>query len=259
MEIITITNQKGGAGKTSTAEALLAGLTKKGYKALALDLDPQCNLSYSLKADTSKPSILGLFTQEVKAKEAIQKTASGDLIQGSATLAIIDTIFEKMEVYAGRNKILKAMLKPITSEYDFIIIDTPPALNILTINALVASTQVIIPAEACIYSLQGIEALGKTITTIQKGNEITEAVNPNLRIAGILLTKYNDRAILNRDIAELTENHAKALNTKLFKATIREAIAVKEAHITRKNIFDYAPKSKVAGDYNNFINELMGE
>ena len=146
---------------------------------------------------------------------------------------------------------LKSALEAIAKSYDFIIIDTPPALGILTINALTAADGVIIPAQASIYSLQGIGQLAATIKAVQ------QHTNPALQIYGILITRYNGRAILSRDISELLTDTAEQLKTKVFETRIREAIAIKEAQAHRQNIFDYAAKTNPAKDYNAFIDELL--
>ena len=131
--------------------------------------------------------------------------------------------------------------------------DTPPALGILTINALTACDSVIIPAQADIYSLQGVEQLAETIKPVKK------YTNPTLTIEGILLTRYSPRSVLSREVAELAEQLAAKLGTRLFKTTIREAIAVKEAQISQRSLFSYAPKAKVTEDYSRFIAEILGE
>ena len=162
MKIITVMNNKGGASKTTTALSLLAGLTDRGYKALALDLDPQANLSYTLKANSSK-TMLGVITGETDAKDAIQPVDKGFLIQSSQALAVIDNILDQLEIITGRTLLLKKALKPLANDFDFIIIDTPPALNTLTVSSLIASDYVVIPAQADIYSLQGLSKISETV------------------------------------------------------------------------------------------------
>lgn len=151
----------------------------------------------------------------------------------------------------GKEYRLKEALESIKGRYDYIIVDTPPALGILTVNALTACDSVIIPAQADIYSLQGIEQLAETMKPVKK------YCNPALRIEGILLTRYSPRSVLSREVAELAEQLAAKLNTKLFKATIREAIAVKEAQISQQSLYSYAPKAKVTEDYTALIDELI--
>lgn len=245
--VYAIINQKGGVGKTTTAAALWAGLTSKGYKVLAVDLDAQANLSFNAGASTDDLTSLELLTGEATAAEAIQHTQSGDIIPASRALAGADSTITK----TGKEYRLKEALEPIKGEYDFIILDTPPALGILTVNALTACTSVIIPAQADIFSLQGIEQLAGTIEPVKR------YCNSDLDIAGILLTRYSARSILSKEVAELAQQLASKLGTRLFNTTIREAISVKEAQISQQSIFDYAGKSNVAADYNAFIEELL--
>lgn len=246
MHTVAIINQKGGVGKSTTAQALAAGLSLKGYKPLLVDLDPQCNTSFTAAA-ASSPTITGLLLGEVSAAAAIQHTALGDIIAASKALSGADT----MITGTGREYRLREALEPLQAVYDFIVIDTPPALGILTVNALVAADTVVIPAQADIYSLQGIAALSETLQPVKK------YCNAGLQIAGILLTRFSPRAVLSRDIAEQAEQAAGQLQTKVFKATIREAIAVKEAQINQQSIFAYSPKSRVADDYKRFTEEFL--
>ena len=244
---IAVINQKGGVGKSTTAENLAAGLSIKGYKTLAIDLDAQANLTYTAGAKTTGATALGVLTGEVKAEDAIQHTACGDVIAANKALAGADAFIAD----TGKEYRLKEALESIKGRYDYIIVDTPPALGILTVNALTACDSVIIPAQADIYSLQGIEQLAETMKPVKKH------CNPALRIEGILLTRYSPRSVLSREVAELAEQLAAKLNTKLFKATIREAIAVKEAQISQQSLYSYAPKAKVTEDYTALIDELI--
>lgn len=248
MKTVSVINQKGGVGKSTTAEMLVSDLSLKGFKVLAVDLDAQGNLSYSLASDSNSPTILEVLTEEITAKEAI-KHAREDIISSNKALAGADAFIAD----TGKEYRLKEALEKIEKDYDFCIIDTPPALGILTINALTASDSVIIPAQADIYSLQGIENLEETIKAVKK------YCNPNLEIEGILLTRYNPRTILSREVSEMAEKLAKKLETKLFKAKIRDAVAVKEAQISQESLFKYAPKSNVTQDYESFINEFLGK
>lgn len=249
MKAFTVTNQKGGAGKTSTALALAAGLALRGYKVLSVDLDAQGNMTYTAGAKSAGATVLGVITGEIKARDAIQHTETGDIIPANKALFGADAFITD----TGKEYRLKEALEPIQDEYDYIVVDTPPTLGILTINALTACQSVIIPAQADIYSLQGIEQLAETIKPVKK------YTNPALTIEGILLTRYSSRSVLSRDVAEIAEQLAAKLGTKLFKTTIREAIAVKEAQINQQSLFSYAPKAKVTEDYSRFIAEVIRE
>lgn len=246
MKIITITNQKGGVGKTTTASSLFAGLAKMGKKVLAIDLDPQCNLSYCYKTDASQPSIKNVFKGEISLKEAIQKTEAGDFIQADKSL---NNVMSELSAIDQVYKLSK-VLKEIKDEYEYVIIDTPPALTPLTINALVASNSVIIPVQADSFSMQGAEALAETVKGIRD-------VNEGLEMSGILIVRYKGRAGLAQHMNTKFEDFAKMFNTKVFETKIRDAIAVQESQLARTNIFDYDPKSNVAIDYANFIKEYI--
>ena len=246
--ILTIANQKGGVGKTTTAATLADGLKQKGFKVLLIDLDGQGNLSYTARADMNGITSHELLHGKATAKQATQHTEAGDIIAASPNLAGSDRDLTG----AGADKRLKEALEPIRSEYDFIIIDAPPSLSILTVNAITAADSLIITAQADIYSMQGIGQLYATIRAIQ------QTTNKSLTIAGILLTRYNARSILTRDLTEMAEQTAAQLNTKIFKAKIREGIAVKEAQASGQSVLTYSPKSNAAKDYSDFIKELLG-
>lgn len=247
MKTIAIANRKGGVGKSTTAAALMAGLTSKGYKVLAIDLDAQRNLTSTMRAKADSKTALGVLTGDITAKEAIRQTESGDIIPASKALSGADATITD----TGKEYRLKEALEPIEGVYDYCIIDCPPALGILTVNALTAANYVIIPAQADIYSLEGIEDLQETIQPVRK------YCNPQLEIEGILLTRYSPRSILSRDVTTLAEQLAGKLGTFLYKATIREAVAVKEAQISQQSLFTYSPKAKVTEDYRAFIDELL--
>lgn len=246
-EIITVINQKGGVGKTTTTLNIGAGLRAKGYKVLFIDLDAQGNMSFTFNANNSPLTSLEVLTKTATAKEVIQQTPLGDIIPASPSLAGADNIITEI----GKEYRLREALEPIKADYDYIIIDTPPALSILTINALTVSNSVIIPVQADTYSLQGLGGMADTINTVK------QYCNPALTIKGIVITRYNSRAILTRDITEYLEQTAKQFNTKVFNTKVRECIAIKEAQTVQQDLFTYAPKSNGAIDYNNLLLEIM--
>lgn len=247
--IITIANQKGGVSKSTTAHALGSGLILNGYKVLFIDLDPQGNLSYTMNMDASKPTVYELMTQRAKAVDVIQKTSHGDLIPAISHLSVADIELNQI----GKEYRLKEALQSVKENYDYIIIDTPPALGILTVNALTASNGLIIPAQADVYSLQGIGQLYSTVSIVKT------YCNPLLAIKGILLTRYNPKIILNRDLRETIQETAAEFETKVYKTVIREGIAIKEAQAKQRSIYDYAPKSNASLDYTSFVNEFLAE
>lgn len=246
MEIITVTNQKGGVGKTTTAQHLAIGLKKRGYKVLLVDFDQQGNLTYSLNCN-SESTIYHVIKKEISAEEAIFSSPECDIIPGNILLSKAEKEFTE----TGREYLLKDALESIKDKYDYIVIDTPPTLGILTVNALTCSDSVIIPAQADIFSLQGFGQLNNLI------NQVKKYTNPNIQIKGVLLTKYNDRTILNRQLKQKAEQISEKIDAKVFNSTIREATSIREAQTNKTNIFDYEAKSKVAKDYNSFIDEFL--
>lgn len=244
---IAVINQKGGVGKSTTALAIGAGLSLKGYSVLFIDLDAQGNLSYTLGADTKGYNAMGVLERPETAKEEIQHTPQGDIIASSPKLAGADKLLEE----TGKEYRLKEALDSLQGAYDYIIVDTPPALGILTINALTACTGAIIPAQADIYSLQGIGQLNSTIETVKK------YCNPSLSIMGIVITRFNGRSIIRREVAEMLEHTADQLHTKLFSSKIRECTALVEAQATKQNIYSYAPRSNATADYKALVDEII--
>lgn len=244
---IAVINQKGGVGKSTTALAIGTGLSLKGYSVLFIDLDAQGNLSYTLGADTKGYNAMGVLERPETAKEEIQHTPQGDIIASSPKLAGADKLLEE----TGKEYRLKEALESLQGAYDYIIVDTPPALGILTINALTACTWAIIPAQADIYSLQGIGQLNSTIETVKK------YCNPSLSIMGIVITRFNGRSIIRREVAEMLERTADQLHTKLFSSKIRECTALVEAQATKQNIYSYAPRSNATADYKALVDEII--
>lgn len=249
IEIFAVINQKGGVGKTTTAHNIGAAFIKKGFKVLFIDLDAQCNLTATFNIPFSEQALtsLDILLEPQKSGHSVINTDGGDIIPASPLLSGADTTITGV----GKEYKLREALDIKMNGYDYIIIDTPPALGILTINALTACTSVLIPAGADIYSLQGISGLNSTVETVRK------YCNPHLKIRGIILTRYNGRAILSRDIAEVLESTAEKLNTKLFKTPIRESISVKEAQANKMSVLDYAPKSNPAFDYISLADEIL--
>lgn len=246
MITIAIINQKGGVGKSTTAAAIGAGLTLKGHSVLFVDLDSQANLSYSMGADAQGYNAMGALINPETIEEHIQHTAQGDILSSSPALAGADAVITQ----TGKEYRLKEALSHVAGKYDFCIIDTPPALGILTVNALTAATGCIAPAQADIFSLQGILQLNETIKTV------TRYCNDGLIFMGVLLTRYNNRAIISRDAAKLIKQTAEQLGTRLYATRIRECTALKEAQAMKQNIYTYAPKSNAAADYTALMEEL---
>jgi ATPases involved in chromosome partitioning len=249
-KVISVSNQKGGVGKTTTTCNLAAGLVQKGFRVLIVDLDPQGNLGFSVGADSETcATIYDVLKGDVKTQFAIQKTDTADIIISSILLSGIELEFTN----TGREYLLKEALKPIQELYDYIILDTPPNLGILTINAFTASNTIIVPMLSDIFSLQGIAQLYETMERVKK------YCNPGLSIAGILLTKYNPRTLLSREIRGTAELIAQDLNIRLFDSFIRNSVVVSEAQSLQQNILDYAPKNNISKDYLQFVDELLAK
>ena len=246
MEIITTVNRRGGVGKTATAHAIGAGLAHLGKRVLFIDLDSQQNLTFDLSADLNQPGSMELLTG-TPAEDVIQHGSKWDIIPASPELAAADLTLNQ----TGKEYRLKEALEPLNSKYDYIIIDTPPALNTITVNALTAANSAIIPAQAEIHSLQGIALLYETIDQVKK------YCNKDLLIKGIVLTRYKGRAILSKDMRDSLEAGAKKLGTKVFKSPVRECIAISEAQASQLDIFTYAPGSNAAKDYAAVLAEIL--
>ena len=249
MQTVAVINQKGGVGKSTTALAVGAGLILRGFKTLFIDLDAQGNLTYTLEATIQDKNVLEVLQAPKTIKERIQCTKHGDIVASSPSLAGADTLITQ----TGKEYRLREALEVIAGEYDYCIIDTPPALGILTINALTACTGLIIPSQADTYSLQGISQLSSTIEAVRR------YCNSALSIMGVVLTRFNGRSIIRREVAEMLERTAEQLHTKLYKARIRECTAIVEAQAMRQSIYEYALKSNAAADYEALVNEILEE
>ncbi len=249
--IIALTNQKGGVGKTTTTTALVAGLVRSNKRVLSIDLDPQGNLGFHLGFNIEDgQGIYEVLKGSVDIKDAIKTTENyGDVLTSNISLSEAETTLKGEE----RQKLLQKALEPVKSNYDYIIIDTPPALNILTVNSYVSADYLIIPMASEILSLVGVSQIKDTIEAVRAN------LNPNLKILGILLTRYNARTNLSKEIEEMASSVASQIGTEIFKSKIRTGIAVAESPAHGQSVIDYSPHSKVAIDYRDFITEVMNK
>ena len=245
--IITISNQKGGVAKTTTSAALAAGLKLKGYNVLAIDLDPQGNLSDNVGADNrEKPTVYELLKNQVSIQEVNQHTNQIDIIPSNIMLAGLE---KEIISDLGKEQRLKEMLANVN--YDYIIIDTPPALGLLTINAFTACDEVIIPTTAGIFSASGITQLYDTIRNVKK------YCNDNIKIKGILITKFNPRSNNNQDMKNLIKKLGEYINAPIYKTFIRNSVVIEESQTRKTDIFTYKKDSTVSSDYLAFIEEFL--
>lgn len=240
-EIYTVAIQKGGTGKTTTAATLTHAAADRGQRVLAIDLDPQGQLSYTLGADTSQPGSYELL-EGAAAVDLLQKTETGaHVIPASWNLATITS-------GKGSARRLQNAIKPILKYYDVIIIDTPPTAGELQYNALQAATGLLIPLQADIFSLQSLYQI------IDTANQI-KASNKGLELLGVIMTQFNPRTTLSRQMLEKITEVAEGAGVKNLW-TVRKAVAVQEAEALQRSLFDYAPKSKPAQDYKHIYDYL---
>lgn len=250
IHVITVTNQKGGVGKTTTAAALVCGLRQRGARVLGIDLDPQGNLGFTLGTDIdSKNTVFDVLKGTCPIESAIVSTEYGDILPSDIMLSAAEVEFTAPR----REFMLDQHLSSIRSKYDFVIIDTPPALNILTVNAYVASDRLIVPMEAEVLSLVGVTQLQETIETVRA------SFNPDLKVLGILLNKYNSRLTLSREILDLAEEVAHALDSQVFETKIHRGVGVAMAPAHGQSVLTYQPKSKPALDFQAIIDQVGGE
>ena len=243
-KVISISNHKGGVGKTTSAINIGAGLNKLKKKVLLIDLDPQANLSQSLGIIEPERTIYGAIRGEYKL-QPIEILKGLDLIPSTLDLSGAEV---EMSGEAGREYILKELIDPIKSSYDYVIIDSPPSLGLLTINSFTASDEILIPLQAQYLALQGLTKL------IEVVDKIKRRLNKGLSIGGVFITQYDSRKVLNRDVVATIEAHFK---DEVFKTKIRDNIALAEAPAQGLDIFRYNPKSYGAEDYLKLSKEIV--
>ncbi len=247
-KVIAVTNQKGGVGKTTTCSALCGGLCELGYKVLAIDLDPQGNLSFSLGVEPEDNfTIYDVLKGNCELSDAILSGGVCDVVPSNILLSGLE--LEMTGV--GREYVLREQLGEVAKEYDYIILDTPPALSVLTINAYTAADELVIPMLCEILSLQGIAQLKQTIFAVRR------YYNKALVVRGILLNKYNPRLTLTREVEELAGMIAGQLETTIFNSRISASVCIAEAPAHGESVMTYSSKSKAAKEYRAFVAELI--
>lgn len=251
MKIISIFNNKGGTGKTTTSLNLSSYLSDQlDYRVLLVDLDAQANLSSVVGAKPSDKNALSLFTHDYSARELIQslENFSFDIIPSTNYLANVDLFFANN---FGKEYLVSDALKELEDSYDFIIIDNAPSLGLTVLNSLLASSDVVIPTQADYYAIDSLKACQSILDTIGLHAK-------PINVIGVLLTRYNSRTRVSQDIHKELENIIPdLLNTSLFNTEIPESTVIKEAQIAGVSPYKYAPKNKSITSYKEVAQELL--
>ena len=243
MKIISVINSKGGVGKTTSSANIGACLSMQNYKVLLVDLDHQSNLTQSFNIESEK-TIYGLLKEEYDL-DTIIISPNLHIIPSEKKLAELEV---ELAAKMAREFFLRKKLQDFKGEYDFIIIDCSPSVGLLTVNALSACNHVLIPLQAQYLAMEGVKSLTETLA------EVKNNLNEELEVLGVIITMYNRRRVLNREVATEIEKHY-----PIFETFIRENIALAEAPAAGKDIFTYSPTSHGAKDYENLTFELLKE
>lgn len=254
--VLAVVNQKGGTGKTTTCENLGVGLVQQGKKVLLVDTDPQGSLTISLgfpkpdDLDVTLTELMGKAIQEIPiaSREGVIHHVEGvDLIPANIALSGMEVSLVNA---MSRETVLKKLLEPLKRQYDFILLDCMPSLGMLTINALAAADNVLIPVQAQYLSAKGLEQLLQTV------NKVRRQINPKLRIEGILLTMVDGRTNYSKEISRLIRQ-AYGSKIKVFDTSIPHSVRAAEISAEGKSIFQYDPKGKVAEAYRVLTKEVL--
>jgi len=247
--IITIANQKGGVGKTTTAVNLAAALALAGHRTLLVDMDPQANSTVSF-LDTREIELTVfhfLENADIDFSDVVHTCGIANLEILPASIALAKLESQMIGEIDGHFR-LKDRIEGVSSQYDYVIIDTPPTLGLITINSLVAATHLIIPIQASYFALEGTDDLLDTFEKVRARS------NPNLAILGVLITLYDRRIVIARDSAA----HIRGMfKDRMFKTVISRNVRLEESPALKESIFTHAPKSRGAGEYKSLAMEIM--
>ncbi len=245
-KVVAFTNQKGGVAKTTTTLNLGVALQEMGHRVLAVDLDPQGNLTMSLglNPDSVRPSMYDVLVNGVSIEKALFHQEL-DIAVASIDLAAVEIALSSL---IGRERALSKALMQVQDKYDYILIDTPPSLGLLTINALTASDALIVPVQCEYLSLRGLAQLERTLELVR------ENLNPDVHIAGIVPTMYDARTVHGREAVEVLRN---SFGDLVFQTTINKTIRFAEAPVKGESVLKYAPDSQAAKAYRQLAREVL--
>ena len=245
-KVVAFTNQKGGVAKTTTTLNLGVALQEMGHRVLAVDLDPQGNLTMSLglNPDSVKPSMYDVLVNGVNIEKALFHQEI-DIAVASIDLAAVEIALSSL---IGRERALSKALMQVQDKYDYILIDTPPSLGLLTVNALTASDAVVVPVQCEYLSLRGLAQLERTLELVR------ENLNPDVHIAGIVPTMYDARTVHGREAVEVLRN---SFGDLVFQTTINKTIRFAEAPVKGESVLKYAPDSQAAKAYRQLAREVL--
>ena len=247
--IISITNQKGGVGKTTTAINLAAALAQKGQKTLLIDLDPQGNSTMSyLDRKTVEKSMFDVLTDpDVKFKDIVRPSGMKNLDIAPARISLAKIESKLLGEIDGHFR-LRDKIDGVRRRFDAVLIDTPPTLGMITVNAMVASTHVLIPIQSSYFALEGTDDLLETI------DKIKSRPNPSLRILGVVITLHDKRTVIGKDVHKQI---AAVFGDKIFKTTISKSVRLEESPAHQESIFTFAPRSSGAAEYYSLSEEVL--